>query len=163
MNKTFIVVVISCLIANITFAQKIIKTKVRKDNQPFTLAIDGKDYQAYIKEYLLTHKNYKIWQKRSQDSCKKNSEKSELVSKIKILVSFSYDGKVWVSDHYSTPNEFDYVDDNDLQKWVTEISKELIQKIKKKGIIHPPFKDGKYYNDEVVVEYLWRYNCKSPK
>jgi hypothetical protein len=163
MRKIFFILTACLFITSMSSAQKVIADKKRKPNEPFALTIEGKDYKLYIKNYVLNHTNFKLWQKRCQDSCKANAATSEVVAKIKLLISFNHDGKVWVSDHYSSPNEFDYTDDELLAEWVNAIAKDLMKTIKKKGVVHPPFKNEMHYNDEIVLEYLWKYSCKGEK
>jgi hypothetical protein len=163
MRKTIFAIIACLFITGISSAQKVITDKERKPSEPFSLTIEGKDYKLYIRDYVLNHTNYILWQKRCQDSCSGNTATTEVVAKIKLLVSFNHDGKVWVGDHYSSPNEFDYTDDELLAEWVNAIAKDLMKIIKKKGLVSPPFKNEMYYNDEIVVEYLWKYSCKGDK
>jgi hypothetical protein len=163
MKKGFVAFAISCFITTLAWGQKIIKDKNRKANEPFTIQINGTPYQQYIKDFVLTHKNYALWKQYCKDSCSKNVAASDFLATIKLLVSVNNTGKVFVYNHYSTSSNGDYVEDATVEKWVASIAKELVTIIKKKGVVYPPFKDGKYYNDEVVVENLWRYNCSSPK
>jgi protoheme ferro-lyase len=156
--KIIVIVLFALASCLSTQAQKIIKDK-KRGKETFELTIANQPYKKYITNYVTKHATQKLWVQKVKTNCKQKEEKQASI--IKLLVSFNYDGKVFVSNHYSSPNIEEWVDDEDMDKWGKQIADELEKIIKKQGVVKPPYDEYKkqYINDEIVVEVVWKYTC----
>lgn len=138
-----------------------IVSKNKKAPEAFQLTINNQPYEPFIKAYAMKHASYKKWQATAKAACKDAAKGTEQTAKIKILVSVDHDGKVYISNHYSSPSLDGWIDDPALTDLVNRIAKDLHSLVKKKGKVKPAFNtsNGQFYNDEAVVELVWEYKC----
>lgn len=144
-----------------TQAQTVLKDK-KRGAASFEITIRNKPYKQFIPSYLLQHASYKQWQQNAKAACQGAGKGHPQQAKIKILVSVSHKGEVFVHDHYSSPSLAEWINDPTLTELVQQMANDLELLIKQQGKVKPPYDkhSKKYFNDETVVELVWEHVCK---
>jgi hypothetical protein len=161
--KSLIIILLFSFSCIEIYAQKAgknkLSTKVVKETSVtngFEMTIDERPYEAYLKDFVQSHKLFSAWKKEIEDKDVCKNEPKFKQADVYILVTVSHKGELSFEDHYSACEaqmSTSFVD------FIEIVVKDLRKDIRNKNVlIKPAYNNSqeRYVTDEKVVDIAWK-------